>query len=81
MLSCLAQQRLRIQPDGQGNFQFQTIAPSPLFTVLTRGRVSAYALLPFEDEDVRISVVPKMTEQGFGYELTRVKQRQIVSRF
>jgi hypothetical protein len=77
----MTQQRLRIQPDGQGNFQFQTIAPSPLFTVLTRGRVSAYVLLPFEDEDVRISVVPELTEQGFGYELTRVKQRQIASWF
>ncbi|MBQ0893415.1 hypothetical protein KBX37_09960 [Micromonospora sp. U56] len=41
--------------------------------------MSAYALLPFEDEDVRISVVPELTEQGFGYELTRVKQRQIAS--
>ena len=77
----VSQQRLRILPDAQGNLQFLTIAPSPLFTVLTRGRVSAYVLLPFEDEDVRITVVPELTEQGFGYELSRVKQRQVASWF
>lgn len=77
----VAQQRLRIQPDGQANFQFVTIAPSPLFTVVTRGRVSAYVLLPHEDEDVRITVMPELTEQGFSYELSRVKQRQIASWF
>lgn len=77
----LAQQRLRIQPTADGAFQFLTIAPSPLFTVVTRGRVSAYVLLPHEDEDVRVTVVPELTEQGFGYELSRIRQRQVVSWF
>jgi len=77
----VVQQRLRVLPDAQGNYRFVTIAPSPLLTVSTRGRVSVYTLLPYEDEDVRIAVVPELTEQGFSYELARVKQRQIVSWF
>jgi hypothetical protein len=77
----VVQQRLRVLPDAQGNYQFITIAPSPLLTVSTRGRVSVYTLLPYEDEDVRIAVLPELTEQAFSYELARVKQRQIASWF
>lgn len=78
----VAQQRLRVQPDDEGRFQFVTIAPSPLLTVATRGRVSVYALLPFEDEDVRVEVLPApYTEMGFGYEITKIKNRQIASWF
>jgi hypothetical protein len=75
----VVQQRLRIQPDANGNFQFVTIAPTPLFTVTVRGRVSVYVLLPFEDDDVRIAPVPELTEQSYGYELTTIKQRKVVS--
>lgn len=76
------QHRERIQADNQGIYRFLTIAPSPLLTVSTRGRVSLYVLLPFEDEDIRIEVLPAPeTEQGYSYQLDRVKQRQIASWF
>ncbi len=75
------QQRIRVLPEEDGSYRLEMIAPSPLLTIPTRGRVSVVALLPFEDEDVRVTVVPELTEQAYSYELGRVKQRQVVSWF
>ena len=38
---------------------------------------------PFEDDDISVvvSTDPSFTETGYGYDLARVKQRQIVSWF
>ena len=35
------QQRIRVQPDAQGRFVFETIAPSPIATLVTGGRDDA----------------------------------------
>lgn len=75
------QQRLRVRGGEDGSYNLEMIAPSPLLTIPVRGRVSVVGLLPFEDDDVRVTVVPELTEQGYGYELGRVKQRQVVSWF
>lgn len=77
------QQRLRVQGDEAGTYKLVTIAPSPLLTLGTGGRVSVYALLPFEDADVRVTVLEEsgLTELNFGYELQKIKARQIVSWF
>ena len=75
------QQRLRVLPEDGGTYCCEMIAPSPLLTIPVRGRVSVVGLLPFEDDDIRVTVVPELTEQGYSYELGRVKQRQIVSWF
>jgi hypothetical protein len=79
----VVQQRLRVQQGEDGFYRFVTIAPSPLLTVNTRGRVSVYALMPFEDEDVHVEVSTDSanTETGYSFELGRIKQRQIVSWF
>lgn len=74
-------QRIRVKPTADGAFHLTLIAPTPLLTVSTRGRVSVVGLLPFEDDDVSVTVIADATEQGFGYELGRVKQRQVVSWF
>ena len=43
----VVQQRIRVQPESSGFYRSVTIAPSPLLTVNTRGRISVYVLLPF----------------------------------
>ena len=70
-----------MRQDEDGLYRFVTITPSPLLTVNTRGRVSVYALPPFEDEDLRVQVRTYLTEAGYGFELSRVKQRQTASWF
>lgn len=75
----VVQQRLRVRPDAQGAYQLVTVAPSPLLTLGARGRVSVYVLLPHEDEDVRPVVDPGRTEQGYGYQLGRIRDRQVAS--
>ena len=78
------QQRLRVLPDpSDGAFVFQTIAPSPLLTTPTGGRVSVFVLMPFKDGDVQPTVLgdDPRTERNYGYTLTPVQQRDVVSWF
>lgn len=67
------QQRLRVLPDDDGRFIFETIAPSPLARLATGGRVSVVVLMPWEDEDVKPEVLDKT--EGFEVEQGRIKMR------
>ena len=73
----ILQQRLRVLPDDQGRFILDTIAPSPIATLATGGRVSVVALLPWEDEDVKPQLLTGEgeTTSGFEFETARIKQR------
>lgn len=73
----ILQQRLRVLPDDQGRFILDTIAPSPVATLATGGRVSVVALLPWEDEDVKPQLLTGEgeTSSGFEFETARIKQR------
>lgn len=74
-------QRLRLLPDDDSIFHLVTVAPPPLLTVTTGGRISVYVLLPFQDADATVTVLEDAahTELGFTYKRTQVEQRQIVS--
>jgi hypothetical protein len=67
------QQRIRIRPDAQGRYVFETIAPSPIATLATGGRVSLVVLLPWQDEDIRPVVVEKT--ENYEVEQGQVKLR------
>jgi hypothetical protein len=73
----ILQQRLRILPDEQGRFVFETIAPSPIATLATGGRVSIVVLLPWEDEDVRVAILERT--DGFEVEQGQVKARKWIA--
>lgn len=68
------QQRLRLLPASDGSLLLRTIAPSPLASLVVGGRVSVLVFMPFEDDDVRVSV--ERRTEGFGVEHGWVKQRQ-----
>lgn len=67
------QQRIRILPEADGRYVFETIAPSPIATLATGGRVSLVMLLPWQDDDIR----PQILERTEGFE---VEQGQIKAR-
>jgi hypothetical protein len=73
----ILEQRIRVLPDDQGRFILDTIAPSPAATLVTRGRVSIAALLPWEDEDTKPQLLTGEgeTTPGFEFESGRIKQR------
>lgn len=75
------QQRLRVLADEQGRFILDTIAPTPVGTLATGGRVSVVALLPWEDDDVKPQVLvgEGETTQAFEFEQGRIKQRPWVA--
>jgi hypothetical protein len=77
----ILQQRIRVQPDDQGRLILDTIAPTPASALVTGGRVSIAALLPWEDEDVKPQILTGdgETTQGFEFEQGRVKQRPWVA--
>jgi len=70
------QQRIRVRPDEQGRFTFETIAPSPVATLVTGGRVSVVVLMPWEDDDVRVSIDAAASTTGFEFEQGGIKQRK-----
>lgn len=69
----ILQQRLRVQPDKDGRFIFETIAPSPIARLATGGRVSVVVLMPWEDEDVKPEILERT--EGFEMEQGRIKMR------
>ncbi len=71
------QQRLRVLPAPDGSYLFRTIAPSPIASLATGGRVSLVVLLPFEDDDVRLTV--ERRTEGFEVEQGWLKKRQWIS--
>jgi hypothetical protein len=71
------QQRLRVLPGPDGQFVFETIAPSPIAALAPGGRMSLMVLLPWEDDDVRPQIVDFTRE--FEAEQGRIKQRQWVA--
>jgi hypothetical protein len=73
------QQRLRVRPGEDGSYLFRTIAPSPIGSLATGGRVSLTVLLPFEDDDVRLHV--ERRTEGFGVEQGWLKKRQWIAWF
>lgn len=77
----ILQQRLRVRPNEQGQYVFETIAPSPIATLAAGGRVSVVTLLPWEDEDVRPTILTGsgLTTPDFEFEQGRIKQRQWVA--
>lgn len=68
------QQRIRVLPDANGQYVFETIAPSPIATLAPGGRLSLVVLLPWEDEDTHPQIVDFTRE--FEAEQGRIKQRQ-----
>ena len=70
------QQRIRVQPDAQGRFVFETIAPSPIATLVTGGRVSIVVLMPWEDDDVRVTVDAAASTAAYEFEQGQIKQRK-----
>lgn len=73
------QQRIRVRPDANGEYLLEILAPSPIATIPTGGRISVVVLLPWEDEDVKPQVVVERTEAGFEFEQGRIKLRQLVA--
>lgn len=71
------QQRLRIRPEADGRYVFETIAPSPIATLSTGGRVSLAVLLPWQDEDIRTEILERT--EGFEVEQGQVKARPWVA--
>jgi len=69
------QQRLRVLPGDDGVYVFETLAPSPIATIPTGGRISVAVLLPWEDDDIHPRIVPDRTTQDFEKEEGRVKLR------
>lgn len=70
------QQRIRVRPDAQGRFTFETIAPSPIATLVTGGRVSVVVVMPWEDDDVRVTIDASASTTGFEFEQGQVKLRK-----
>jgi hypothetical protein len=75
----ILQQRLRVLPEPDGRFIFETLAPSPVATIPTGGRISVVVLLPWEDEDVKPSVVVEESTRDFEFEQGRIKMRQLAA--
>lgn len=71
------QQRIRILPEADGRYVFETIAPSPIATLATGGRVSLVVLLPWQDEDVRTEILERT--EGFEVEQGQIKARPWVA--
>lgn len=70
------QQRIRVLPDTQGRFTFETIAPSPVATLVTGGRVSVVVLMPWEDDDVHVTIDAVASTTAFEFEQGQVKLRK-----
>ncbi|MEX0832946.1 MAG: hypothetical protein WD276_03595 [Actinomycetota bacterium] len=64
----ILQQRLRVLPGEDGRYIFETIAPPPVSTLLTGGRVSVVAVLPWEDEDIHTEVLKGTGETTLEYD-------------
>lgn len=70
----ILQQRLRVLPDADGNYRFETIAPSPVGVLQAGGRVSVVVIMPFEDEDIRVEITEATTD--FEHERGMIKTRE-----